>query len=577
MPVWPDARHANHAKKKDGTRADHTDRIGTALSTIVLVVSCVACIVLSLLSLCSTAILQAQASTSQSPITVYFTENMIVYKGAPSLKFLLGIIIITGAYLILAKAVSALPTRCVGRTLVLFSLSIALIWVLAFNVNGTYWYNDAQTLLGSSQSFLEHDYFQFSPDSPAHRTGSPEYDVYYSWYPFQTGAMLWFAFVFSIVGVGNIVGFQIINAFMICGIVWSVWKLGKLCGLSDAAQRIEALLLMTCFPLLMVAPLVYTNSAGLFFVLLAVIVGLYAMRQESPLRKALLAVAAFLIAAVAMMVKGTVIIFVLALLIVLVIEAVIHHLWWHIPLYCVLFLAAHQLSGMSVTIVEAVTGQHFGSGMPQLFWIAIGLNPQSFDGNVPGWWSDIAINAYTETHGDTAQQSAIARQYIADSLTTFIQNPAEGWTFFVNKLSSEWAEPTFQSLHYSQLSENIHPADFVVELYQGTAHDVLIGFENIYQSLIYIFATVGVIILLIKRKAMRNNVSVFLTNTYVALVFLGGFVCFLFWEAKGIYTLPFLVMLIPLAAQGMDRLYQTAGSGFGILSSHMRNRTQQTV
>ena len=571
-PALSDAQHADPLKDK--VHVDQAERWGTMLSSMILIISCASCIALSLISLCSTAIFQPKASTSQSPIKISFTENMTIHRGTPSAKFLLGMLIISGAYLVLAKALSVLPLKYVARILTVFSLSISLVWVLAFNVSGTYWYNDTQTLLGSSQALLDHDYFQFSPDSPPHGAGSPEYDVYYSWYPFQTGALLWFTFIFSIIGVGNVTGFQIINAFMVCGIVWAMWKIGKLCALNDSSQRIEALLLMTCFPLLMSAPFVYTNNAGLFLILLAVVTGLYSLQQKSSLPKALLAAAAFMIAAVAMMVKGTVIIFTLALLLVFVIEAIVHRLWWHILLYCILFFAAHQLSGLSTTIVETITGQHLGSGIPQLFWIAIGLNPQSFDGNIPGWWSDIAINVNMQTNGNVAQQSAIARQYIVDSLTIFMQNPIEGWNFFMNKLSSEWAEPTFQSLLYSQLSENQHPADFVVALYQGSAHDLLIGFENIYQSLIYMCAAAGIVSLITKHKASKNriNVSAYIANVFISLAFLGGFTCFLFWEAKSIYTLPFMVILIPLTARGLDRLYHEANLGIRSLSTHVHSR-----
>ncbi len=35
---------------------------------------------------------------------------------------------------------------------------------------------------------------------------------------------------------------------------------------------------------------------------------------------------------------------------------------------------------------------------------------------------------------------------------------------------------------------------------------------------------------------------------------LGGFLCYLFWEAKGIYTLPFYLLLFPLAAYGVQTI-----------------------
>lgn len=108
------------------------------------------------------------------------------------------------------------------------------------------------------------------------------------------------------------------------------------------------------------------------------------MRSTSTKRIIVLSVAAYLVATVAMMVKGTEIIFVIALTLTMVMTALLKRRYWLIALSCVLFMLSHVLSSLSVIIVEMATGQDFGEGLPQLSWIAIGLDAGSTTPNQAG-------------------------------------------------------------------------------------------------------------------------------------------------------------------------------------------------
>ena len=452
----------------------------------------------------------------------------------------------------IASVLCRIPAHHISRTLVIIVLLMSLMWVLSLNANGTFWYNDSRSLIDSAKAFLEKDYTQFTPSASDHGPGSPQFYSYYSWYPYQTGAMLWFVLIFLITGVGNITGFQVINAFLTAGIAWELWHISKRCGLNENALRAEALLLILCIPLFTSSAFVYTNTIGLFLILLAVLIAVIANQATSTLRICLLIGSTYLIAALAIMFKGTVVIFAIALTIYLILTALIKQRYWIMLFCCIMFSVSYSLSSLSAIFVESVVGQKFGTGISQLSWIDMGLNPNSASQN-PGWWNSDAIDLFQLTNGDSATQSQAARQNILDSIITFLQNPDTAFHFFCDKLASEWTEPSYQTFHYTHLTETSSPG-FLSIAFLRPLYPLVLSFENVYQTIIYIFALTGILKTFLSRKKITTNQL--LAVTCISLCFLGGFGCFLLWEAKSIYTLPYMIMLIPLASVGLDDTMQ---------------------
>lgn len=109
---------------------------------------------------------------------------------------------------------------------------------------------------------------------------------------------------------------------------------------------------------------------------------------------------------------------------------------------------------------------------------------------------------------------------------------------------------------YSQYGSSAHGFTGLPQwILSGTGAARLTSYENIAQTVLYAFALAGVIAMLISgvRSAARPmEVATIFARTFLCAAFLGGFLCYLFWEAKGIYTLPFYLLLFPLAAYGVQ-------------------------
>ncbi|MCH3975784.1 MULTISPECIES: ArnT family glycosyltransferase [Bifidobacterium] len=523
-------------------------RIAMVLQTVAVALTCAIAAFLAGISWSHTGLFLP--APHASPLHNITTERMDLRQIAPTPMFYLGLAVLLVFLLGTAYAWTKLqPKAHVGLFIFVYALAACLLWVLALNITGSaFSYPDSTSLIQSANSLSLGHFHDFAP----HGAGHPTFYSYYSWYPFQTGGLLWFTLIFLLVGPGNLFALLIINAILTASSVWAIWKVSTYIGLGEKGQRVTALLLAVNVPLLMSAGFIYTNAAGLFFVLLAVLCALQAMRQQDALQAAIWTFGAFALGALAMLIKGTVVLFVLAFVLLLVLSAIRKRMYWLIALDIILFAAAHWASGLSLPLVEHIVGQKFGGGLPQLSWIAIGLTHSGGATWMPGWWDASAIHHYVIYKGNTALQQQAAQDTIRNAINGFTSDPQSAGTFFIQKLASEWAEPTYQSLLYSSLSPRRANSPLVGAAMFGPSSQLLVSFTNVYQFLLYAFCTIGCIRGITARKKNRDAFEALCLN---ACIIAAGFLCFLLWEAKSVYVFPFAAMMVPLAGYGLEWSY----------------------
>jgi hypothetical protein len=171
---------------------------------------------------------------------------------------------------------------------------------------------------------------------------------------------------------------------------------------------------------------------------------------------------------------------------------------------------------------------------------------------MPGWWDASAIHHYVIYKGNTALQQQAAQDTIRNAINGFTSDPQSAGTFFIQKLASEWAEPTYQSLLYSSLSPRRANSPLVGAAMFGPSSQLLVSFTNVYQFLLYAFCTIGCIRGITARKKNRDAFEALCLN---ACIIAAGFLCFLLWEAKSVYVFPFAAMMVPLAGYGLEWSY----------------------
>ena len=190
-----------------------------------------------------------------------------------------------------------------------------------------------------------------------------------------------------------------------------------------------------------------------------------------------------------------------------------------------------------------------------IYWIYIGLGQPE---NAPaGWWSRFALEAFEATNNDYEQQSQISMDFVKGRLGEFINNPSDGLRFFLEKISSEWAEPTSMTSIYSELgTSSNHFSGLASFLLVGQGSGMLLKYENVSQTVVYLTALIGLVMLtcaISRDWGERGNANRVFVEVLLCASFLGGFLCYLLWEAKGIYTLPFYLLLLPMSAFGIQK------------------------
>ena len=490
------------------------------------------------------------------------TEQVDYHFGMPSGVFIVGAILLLAIITLLSIGISKLPRRWVFVTLLAYVMIVQTIWIGSLSLV-TYTYPDSQSLMDAANALLSGNIDQFSegycPAGSVQKEcierGIPSAYAYFSYYPFQSGPMLWYLLVFALFGSGNIFAFQIVNAVAVTAFIAVLWRLGDLLGLNEKGHGAFTVLVASCAPLLMFAAFVYPNAVGFFITVCGVWIIAEGFRLQKAWASALAIAGGFLVCGIGIIFKSTYQIVVLAALIAAAFAVWHNRRIWQLLVSLLSFAVAFVISKLPVALVQSWTGQNFGKGMPMLSWIALGL---SQSGNMPpGWWNRFALDAFERTDNDYALQSQISKEFIQERLLEFSHNPSEGMRFFVGKLASEWAEPSFMTSLYSELGESSkHFAGLSSFLLIGNGTDGLLRYENVAQTVMYMLACIGLIGLLrsiIKGKTVGNDSAQVFTRVLFCASFIGGFLCYLLWEAKSIYTLPFFLLLIPVAAYGVQK------------------------
>lgn len=497
------------------------------------------------------------------------TEQVDYHFGMPSIAFVLGTVMLCALVVLLAIGISRLPRRWVFAALLVYTLAMQIIWLVSLSLV-TYTYPDSQNLMDGANILLKGDLNQFgagycsagSVQKECIARGIPSAHAYFSYYPFQSGPMLWYLLVFALFGSNNILAFQIVSAVAVTALVAVLWRLSGMLGLNEKGYGAFTVLIATCVPLMMFAAFVYPNAVGFFITICGAWIIAEGFRMRKTWTSALAIVGGFLVCGIGIVFKSTYQIVVLAALLAAVFAVWHNRRIWQLLVSLVSAVVAFAISKLPVALVQSWTGQNFGKGMPMLSWIALGLSQP--DNAPPGWWNRFAMDAFERTGNDYALQSQISKEFVQARFSEFLHSPADGMRFFTGKLASEWAEPSFMTSLYSELGESSrHFAGLSSFLLIGNGSDILLRYENVAQTVMYLLACIGLIVLLrslIKDKTVGNDASQVFARVLLCASFIGGFLCYLLWEAKGIYTFPFFLLLIPMAAYGTQKIADCIGS-----------------
>ena len=439
--------------------------------------------------------------------------------------------LVQGAALLLFGVLATLALSAMLKRFAPLGWVLAALWgvaaaalVMGFGTKQVY---DAAIVQEAAELFARGNYKMMSAD-------------YLNAYPYQVGICLPMEMLLRLFpGLNLNRVMQLANVAMALGAAAAMAALGRTIFEDDQlACACEAAGLLI-WPALLFCQQVYGTIPMLFFVSLALLC--YAKYVKT--RRRVLGLAFACLMALAYAAKINAAVALIAVTICSVLDALESRKLE--PLFYAALAVALSLLLMRAIVwqYERRSGVTLHSGVGALARLAMGLQE---GGGAAGWF-----NRYTERFFPldvTAQQQHdIALADLKARLAEMAQSPAQIAVFFKEKFCSQWLEPTMGMLWNGALSEHTGALGEAAVRFFAQDHTGLETLLGAFQRALYALSAVGVAGMLRDKK--RGGLCLLLP-----MIFFGGALYHLIFEAKSQYAFPYAVLLLPVAAKGIGVL-----------------------
>ena len=199
-----------------------------------------------------------------------------------------------------------------------------------------------------------------------------------------------------------------------------------------------------------------------------------------------------------------------------------------------------------IRLYELRAGVTLAPDTGMLLRLAMGMQ----DSMIAAGWYNGVIEEYWPLSVTPEMEKAAALEMLAARLREFAADPADAWAFFKEKCLTQWAEPSYDILWYGAVcgkSGRFNGLAHAIFRDGSPVRALLAGYMNIFQQAAYVLALIGTCGMI--REKRTEAVQLMLPVTV-----LGGFLYHMLFEAKSQYIYPYMLLLLPLAAAGMDLL-----------------------
>lgn len=166
----------------------------------------------------------------------------------------------------------------------------------------------------------------------------------------------------------------------------------------------------------------------------------------------------------------------------------------------------------------------------------------------PGWWNWYKEIVYAESGYDLEKMDNLVKEDLMEQVDFFVANPNSFVNHYYQKTVSQWTESSYQSIWLSEIRYAMHHQykdyDEVGNWVYSKYNSMIDAGMDLYNTILYCGAFVGVFTG-IKQKDSKKLI--------LPLILTGGFLYHLLFEAKSQYLIIYAMILIPYAAQGINR------------------------
>ena len=355
-------------------------------------------------------------------------------------------------------------------------------------------------------------------------------------HPHQYGLTLYFYFVSFIFNFNTYLGVQFLNIFALLVAFFAIYKTMEQIHKSKEMSKQTVLALLLFVPIAMYITFIYGNIIGLACSSVAVMFEMFYLKNEK--KRYIIGMAFF--ASMAVVLKSNYLIALIAMIILLICEAIFRKkLKYLIPIIALILFYILGSYGVKFTM-KMISNVDANQGAPSIGYVAMGMQEGKM---APGWYNNYNKNIYVKNKYDAKVASEKAKENIKTNLEKFKNDPKYAANFYYEKTVSQWNNPTFQSIWVNLNRKAGVKKNRIVKstLNNKRIGRVLVSYMNLFQTLI-LFGTLMYFVL--NYKGIRIRELMF------AIIFVGGFMFHLLWEAKCQYTITYFVLLIPYSVLG---------------------------
>lgn len=337
-----------------------------------------------------------------------------------------------------------------------------------------------------------------------------------------------------LVGEQNYTAYHLINSVVVALIYKNISEIGALFGLRRVKQLILILLGILFLPLSLYVPFIYGTLPGLLFSLIAIKLELIYFSSG----KWWHGLVSSMSICFAVLLKSNYLIFMIGMLIFAVVEVIRKQKFEKsliIPFIIVLYVAQAIIP---LNIFSHMRGADIPKGVSTWAWVTMGLQ----EGDNAGWYNGYTLDTLIGSEFDTHRQEIWVKSDLKARIGEFLNDPDYAREFFVRKTASQWNEPSFQGIQISQNKEIGSSCRIAEKILSSQGNHAVTGYLNYLNFVI----VAGALLYLF----LYSKSAFFHDSLILAMIIIGGFIFHLVWEAKGQYTLPYFVLLLPYTVIG---------------------------
>lgn len=385
-------------------------------------------------------------------------------------------------------------------------------------------------------------------------------DSYLSYYPQQVGLVAFYEILIRLwkllpVSYSAHYMLQCVNVAMACVTVFFQYRITELLSRGNDRAMISYLFLAALnAPLIVYTSFVYGEIPSFAFLSGGIYFLMRYFEEQAPSRRRYLYLTCSLAGLMlGVAVRKNTLIVVIAVVLTALWEWLRQHRRELIPYALLLALLSLGVLPAIQRVYEYRADNVLSSGVPAMSYLAMGMQESS---RGYGWYNAFNFNTYANCNMDTALTVLESKKAIAASLSAFRENPAFAFRFYGEKFLSQWTDGSYfcrqATLQHSDIRR-----ESVESLYTGSLSGPFIHYCDLYQLLVY----VGALLCLLKmRKHEKAREEIPSLLPYVGMIaVLGGFLFHMVWEANSRYILPYFLLLLPYAAQGLEGVCRRAG------------------